>query len=56
MAKNKWDQLRHDLVKRCGELDTIPNLTAEEAGAQAAFVECLVMMEALEKSLTKTNP
>lgn len=56
MAKNKWDQLRNDLIKRCGELDTIPNATAEEAGALAAFVECLVMMEALEKSLTKPEP
>lgn len=26
------------------------------AGALAAFVECLVMMEALEKSLTKPEP
>lgn len=32
MAKNKWDQLWHDLDKRCGELDTIPNPTAEETG------------------------
>lgn len=53
MAKNKWDQLRHDLYKRCGELDTIPNPTAEEAGARAAFEECLAMMEALEKKLDK---
>ena len=54
MAKNKWDQLWNDLVKRFGELDTIPNLTAEEAGARAAFVECLAMMEALEKKLDKS--
>lgn len=53
MAKNKWDQLWHDLDKRCGELDTIPNPTAEEAGARAAFGECLAMMEALEKKLDK---
>lgn len=53
MAKNKWDQLWHDLDKRCGELATIPNPTAEEAGARAAFVECLEMMEALEKKLDK---
>ena len=49
MAKNKWEQLWHDLDKRCGELDNIPNPTAEEAGAGAAFRECMAMMEALEK-------
>ena len=54
MAKNKWDQLRHDLYKRCGELDSISNPTAEEAGARAAFEECLAMMEALEKKLDKS--
>ena len=56
MAKNKWDQLWHDLDKRCGELDTIPNPTAEEAGARAAFGECMAMMammEALEKKIDK---
>lgn len=53
MAKNKWDQLWHDLDKRCVELDAIPNPTAEEAGARAAFEECMSMMEALEKKLDK---
>ena len=53
MVKNKWDQLRHDLDKRYGELVNIPNPTAEEAGARAAFGECLAMMEALEKKLDK---
>lgn len=53
MAKNKWDQLWQDLYKRCGDLDMIPNPTAEEVGARAAFEECLAMMEALEKKLDK---
>lgn len=53
MAKNKWDQLWHDLGKRCGDLDKIPNPTAEEVGARAAFGECVAMMEALEKKLDK---
>ena len=53
MAKNNWDHLRHDLDKRYGELVNIPNPTAEEAGARAAFGECLAMMEALEKKLDK---
>ena len=53
MAKNKCDQLRHDLDKRYGELVNIPNPTAEEAGARAAFGECLAMMDAVEKKLDK---
>ena len=53
MAKHKWDPLWHDLDKRCGELAALPNPTAEEAGARAAFGECMAMMEALEKKLDK---